>query len=225
MLVPAGPAHPLVLAYHSVAPRMEDRLLPSMISLTADLTTHVGRLRAAGRRILTAGQLADELDRGGSGTDVAVLTFDDGWADALTVAAPLLASLAARATCFLCPGLYGNPERTMSYAGRVLTREEATALHAAGMELGAHSMTHPDLTAIDDRALAHELSQSKLEIEAITGTPCRTMAYPFGRQDMRVRAAAAAAGFALAFIYSEGPWTALAAPRLAVPAPGMPLRW
>jgi peptidoglycan/xylan/chitin deacetylase (PgdA/CDA1 family) len=221
----AGPAHPLVLAYHSVAPRMEDRLVPSMITLTSDLAEHVGRLRTAGRRIITAGQLAEELHHGGSGADAAVLTFDDGWADALTVAAPLLASLAVRATFFVCPGLFGNPERSMSYAGRVLTREEAGVLHGTGMELGAHSMTHPDLTEIDDRALAHELSQSKHEIEAITGAACRTMAYPFGLQDTRVRTAAAAAGFALAFTYRKGPWKTLAAPRVPVPAPGVTLRW
>ncbi|MCW3038432.1 MAG: polysaccharide deacetylase [Solirubrobacterales bacterium] len=220
-----GPAHPLVLAYHSVAPRMQERLVPSMITLTTELAAHVSALREVGRRILTAGQLAEELGHGGSGADVAVLTFDDGWADALTVAAPLLASLDVQATFFLCPGLFGNPERSMSFAGRMLRRDEAAALHAAGMELAAHSMTHPDLTAIDDRALAHELSQSKLEVEALTSTPCRTVAYPFGRQDARVQAAAADAGFALAFTYQDGPWHAYAAPRLPVPAPGVPLRW
>lgn len=218
-----SPARPLVLAYHSVAPRMEARLLPSMITLTGELAEHVGQLRALGRRIVTAGELAGELAAGNGGADTAVLTFDDGWADALTVAAPLLRELGVRATFFVCPGLFGNPEPTMSFAGRVLTRDEAALLHDAGMELGAHSMQHPDLTAADDAALAHELAASRKEIEAITGSACRVMAYPFGAQDARVRRAAERAGYELAFTYSDGPWEPLAAPRIPMPPAGE--RW
>lgn len=217
------PARPLVLAYHSVAPHMEARLRPSMITLSEDLAGHVGQLRALGRRIVTAGELAAELATGEGASDAAVLTFDDGWADALGVAAPLLCELGVRATFFLCPGLFGNPEPTMSFAGRVLTREEAGLLHETGMELGAHSMHHPDLTAVDDPTLAAELTGSRAEIEAITGTPCRVLAYPFGAHDERVRRAAARAGYELAFAYCDGPWDPLAAPRLPVPPAGE--RW
>jgi peptidoglycan/xylan/chitin deacetylase (PgdA/CDA1 family) len=216
-------AQPLVLAYHSVAPRMEARLLPSMITLTDDLAEHVGQLRAMDRRIVTAGELAAELAAGASAADTAVLTFDDGWADALTVAAPLLRELGVSATFFLCPGLFGNPEPTMSFAGRVLTRDEAELLHEAGMELGAHSMQHPDLTAVDDAMLAHELAESRRQVEAITGSACRVMAYPFGAQDARVRRAAARAGYELAFTYRDGPWKPLAAPRVPMPPAGE--RW
>ena len=216
------PARPLVLAYHSVAPHMEARLLPSMVTLTDELADHVGQLRALGRRIVTAGELAAELGGGASGEDAAVLTFDDGWADALSVAAPLLRELGVRATFFLCPGLFGNPEPAMSFAGRVLTHEEAGLLHEAGMELGAHSMHHPDLTAVDEATLAAELTGSRAAIEAITTAPCRVLAYPFGAQDERVRRAAAAAGYELAFTFSDGPWEPFAAPRLPMPAAGEP---
>lgn len=217
-----SPARPLVLAYHSVAPRMEARLLPSMITLTGELAEHVGQLRALGRRIVTAGELAAELADGGDGAEAAVLTFDDGWADALTVAAPLLRELGVRATFFLCPGLFGNPEPTMSFAGRVLTPEEAGLLHETGMELGAHSMHHPDLTAVDDPTLAAELAGSRAGIEAITAAPCRVFAYPFGAQDERVRLAASRAGYELAFTYRQGPWEPLAAPRVPMPPAGEP---
>jgi peptidoglycan/xylan/chitin deacetylase (PgdA/CDA1 family) len=58
---------------------------------------------------------------------------------------------------------------------------------------------------------------SRAEIEAITGEPCRTFAYPFGAHDARVRAAAEAAGYELAFQFADGPWSAFAAPRRARP--------
>ena len=179
------------------------------------LAAEVRRLRGFGRRFVTAGELAAAGDDAGA----AVLTFDDGWADALTVAAPLLQTLGVRATFFVCPGLFGNAE-TEGYSpeGRVLTRDEAAALAATGMELGAHSMTHPDLCALDDAALAWELGESRAQVEAITGEPCRTFAYPFGLHDDRVRAAAAAAGYVLAFQFAPGPWAPFAAPRLPKPA-------
>lgn len=205
---------PLVLAYHAVAHRIVSGLDPSMVVTVEQLTREVERLREAGRRFVTAGSLCD-----GVSDDVAVLTFDDGWADALSVAAPLLVALGVRGTFFVCPGLFGNEERDgMSPEGRVLTAAEAGELHALGMELGAHSLHHPDLTAIGDFELRAELEGSKAEVEAITGEPCRTFAYPFGLHDARVRAATEAAGYELAFAFTPGPWSPFAAPRHPKPA-------
>lgn len=205
---------PLVLAYHAVADDLVPGLIPEMVVTTEQLTKEIERLRGSGRRFVTAGSLCD-----GISDAAAVLTFDDGWADALSVAAPLLVSLGVRGTFFVCPGLFGN-EETSGYSpeGRVLTREEAVALSATGMELGAHSMTHPDLCSVDDEALAWELSASKETVEAITGSPCRTFAYPFGLHDARVRAATEAAGYELAFAFAPGPWAPFAAPRTPKPA-------
>jgi peptidoglycan/xylan/chitin deacetylase (PgdA/CDA1 family) len=169
----------------------------------------VRALQANGYRFRTAAELGGEPP--GAGT--AVLTFDDGWRDSLTVAAPLLNRLGVRATFFVCPGLWGNHDPRMGQAGWVLTEPEARELHEAGMELGAHSMTHPDLRTLDDRELAAELADSKSAVESITETECRTLAYPFGVHDARVRSAARRAGFGLAFAFSPGPWDVMAAPR------------
>ncbi len=79
----------------------------------------------------------------------------------------------------------------MSYAGRMLTEAEAIELHASGMELAAHSLHHPDLRTLDDDALRTEIAGSKAAVEALTGEPCATFAYPFGLHDARVRAATA----------------------------------
>jgi peptidoglycan/xylan/chitin deacetylase (PgdA/CDA1 family) len=185
-----------------------------MVVTAEALAGHVGLLRAQGYEIVTAAQLAGELAAGGRGAGRAVLTFDDGWADALTVAAPVLADLGVRGTFYLCPGLFGNEEPRMSAAGRVLTAQEAGALHAAGMELGAHSVSHPDLVTIGDAELRAELEGSKRAVEEITGEPCRTFAHPFGSCDDRVCAATRAAGYELGLAYRPDlPWHAFAAPR------------
>jgi peptidoglycan/xylan/chitin deacetylase (PgdA/CDA1 family) len=85
------------------------------------------------------------------------------------------------------------------------------------MELGSHTMSHPDLRKVGDDDLASELEGSKAAIEKITGRPCRTLAYPYGLYDDRVIAATAAAGYDLAFAWLPGPWERLAAPRMPAP--------
>ena len=120
----------------------------------------------------------------------------------------LLRELGVGATFFVCPGLFGNTEDSgYSPLHRVLTREEAGELAELGFDLGAHSMTHPDLVECDDAELRAQLQDSKAEVEAITGRPCTAFAYPFGLHDARVRAATQAAGFAVAYQYGPGPWS------------------
>jgi peptidoglycan/xylan/chitin deacetylase (PgdA/CDA1 family) len=202
---------PLVLAYHAVARELSPELVPQMVVSADALAAEVGRLRTAGRRLVAAGDLTGAPDE-------AALTFDDGWADALSVAAPLLAELEAPATFFLAPGLFGNSDDNgFSPEGRVLTREEAGTLHELGFELGAHSMYHPALPDVDDDTLRAELEFARAEIETITGGSCTTFAYPFGLHDARVRTATEAAGFAMAFQFGPGPWERYALPRVPRP--------
>ena len=101
--------------------------------------------------------------------------------------------------------------------GRLLDEAEARALAESGMELGSHSLTHPDLRKLDDDALEHEVRASKIAVESLTGRPCRTFAYPYGLYDERVTRAVEAAGYELAFAWLPGPWLLLEAPRLPAP--------
>ena len=168
---------PLVLAYHAVARRPFAGMAREMVVTADELAAEVERLRASGREFR--------------------LTFDDGWADALTVAAPVLLELGVGATFFLCPGLFGNAEASgFSPEGRVLTREEAGELAALGFDLGAHSMTHPDLVECSDEELRTQLRDSKAQVEAVSGRPCTEFAYQ----------------------YAPGPWEPFAAPRVPMPA-------
>jgi peptidoglycan/xylan/chitin deacetylase (PgdA/CDA1 family) len=54
---------------------------------------------------------------------------------------------------------------------------------------------HPHLTELGDRELARELCASQEACEHHTGTPCVSIAYPYGDVDARVTAAAARAGY------------------------------
>lgn len=211
---------PAVLVYHGVGPPDGDdaRLLVT----TARLESHIRFLQRAGYRFLTAEELIVE---GGPHGKTAALTFDDGFRSWLTDVLPLLQRLGVRATFYVCPGLFGKQHwHVAGDAGRLLDEDEAGALAEAGMELGSHTLTHPDLRLVGGQERAAELLESKAAVEQITGRPCRTLAYPYGLYDENVTQAAAEAGYELAFGWLPGPWHPLTAPRLPAPPRHGPFR-
>ena len=206
---------PVVLAYHGVGDA-DDGADPNRLVISQrHLEAHIRFLRARSYRFLTAGELAPNHPPPSA---TAVLTFDDGWRSSLTAALPLLERLGVRATFFVTPGLLGAQHPDVEgEAGRLLDESEARALHDAGMELGSHTLSHPDLRLLDDAELRREVEESKRSLERLTGEPCRVFAYPYGLFDARVERAVAAAGYDLAFAWLPGPWRALAVPRLPAP--------
>src|ERR1700730_7172953 len=115
----------VVLAYHAIHPAQRGIRAPDVICSPDTLERDVWRLRASGHRFITAEQLVDETGGRRPEPGTAILTFDDGWRDALTIAAPLLRALGVRATFFVCPGLWGGHDPRMGEAGRTLTEPEA----------------------------------------------------------------------------------------------------
>jgi peptidoglycan/xylan/chitin deacetylase (PgdA/CDA1 family) len=63
----------------------------------------------------------------------------------------------------------------------MMTREQVRSLAAAGMEIGAHTLTHPILRNLTDEAARREIHESRSVLEGITGRTVRAFAYPNGR--------------------------------------------
>lgn len=208
-------ASPLVLVYHGVA-TADDGEDPNRLLVSPEhLEAHVRLLKRRGYRFVAAGEL---VGNGKPFGRTAALTFDDGWRNWLTAGLPVLQGLGVGGTFFVCPGLFGATHPDVpGEEGALLDEREARQLHEAGMELGSHSLTHPDLRKLSDAELAVELRDSKQAVEAITGRPCRLFAYPYGLYDERVVRAVGAAGYELAFAWLPGPWRPLEAPRLPAP--------
>ena len=121
------------------------------------------------------------------------VTFDDGYRDNLTVAAPLLVEAGVPFTVFIAPAFVESGEP------QYLSRSDVTSLsRLPGVTIGAHGYSHTRLTACDDAALAKELADSRAWLEDLLGVPVTTMSYPHGAVDDRVAAAVAAAGFTVA---------------------------
>lgn len=76
-----------------------------------------------------------------------------------------------------------------------LPEADVRELVGAGFEIGFHTVHHHRLTGLSDEALADAMTEGRGALEAITGTPLTAIAYPHGKADARVAAAAEAAGF------------------------------
>ena len=62
-------------------------------------------------------------------------------------------------------------------------------------EVGAHTMTHPDLTKLSLENLSYELVESKKYLENILGEKIKIMAYPFGFYNPETAGAVKKAGY------------------------------
>lgn len=115
------------------------------------------------------------------------LTFDDGYMDAFTAALPLLQQHGYVATFYIVSGFVGQP----GYMGW----GEIRALRDAGMEIGAHSVTHPDLTSLGLDDIRAQVAQSGATIAAEIGAPVVSFCYPGGRFNDTVAAVASESGY------------------------------
>lgn len=62
----------------------------------------------------------------------------------------------------------------------MLTRDQLRAMHAAGMEIGSHTRTHPVLSQIDDDQVCDEVGGSLRDLEVVLGARPVLFAYPYG---------------------------------------------
>lgn len=67
--------------------------------------------------------------------------------------------------------------------GLMLTPEMVVNLDRHGIEIGAHTVSHPILTSLDDDSARLEISAGKEQLESILGKPVRLFAYPNGKVD------------------------------------------
>lgn len=118
-----------------------------------------------------------------------VLTFDDGYRSVYDEAFPVLAKYGMTATVFLTVGDTGNRglhDRLTPLGGRqMLSWVEIREMRDAGIDFGAHTITHPDLTSLDDTTMDYEIKRSKEIIEMNLGVPVSSFAYPYGLYDER----------------------------------------
>jgi peptidoglycan/xylan/chitin deacetylase (PgdA/CDA1 family) len=88
-----------------------------------------------------------------------------------------------------------------------LRADQVRELVQAGCTVGFHTRDHVVLPSLSDAQLDHALTEGRRELESAAGEPTTLIAYPHGKADDRVAAAARAAGFSLGFTTARGATT------------------
>ena len=70
----------------------------------------------------------------------------------------------------------------------MMSSKQVIQLHQAGMQIGAHTCTHPILTRLSDAQALDEIKGSKLALESLLGDAVQLFAYPNGQPGKDYRA-------------------------------------
>ncbi|HWX96769.1 MAG TPA: polysaccharide deacetylase family protein [Solirubrobacteraceae bacterium] len=198
----------VVLGYHGVAKsRLRDDLSLLQVS-PSRFRGHLELLLGAGFRFVTLAELAHRAGGGVPEPGMAAITFDDGMRNNHTTALPILSEYGIPATVYVTIGFIGGVSPWVGPAGdgAMMDEPELRELARAGWELGAHTMTHPDLSTSDYDACLREIEDSRKALERIAGVRVETFAYPFGRYGPAALAAARDAAVIAAVTTGSGSW-------------------
>ena len=118
-----------------------------------------------------------ELEYAGEYTKPILITLDDGYENNYTEAYPILKKYNIKATIFVCSGFIGN--KTSLKVNQIKEMEGL-------VDIQSHTVTHSDLTKLNDESLERELKKSKEKLEEITGKKVYAFAYPAGQHNSKV---------------------------------------
>lgn len=188
-----------ILMYHEVSPQPSDGFRKYTVTPRA-FANQMRWLVLSGHTPIGLDELLAHRESGGAlPRRAVVITFDDGFADCAEYAAPILREFGFTATFYIVAGLMGRRSHWLRRERGVelplMSWNAARELQAAGFTIGAHSLTHPHLTALPAERCSVELQRAREMLEQRLGRPVAHLAYPYGSYDERVRQAAAQAGY------------------------------
>ncbi len=138
-------------------------------------------------------------DVNGPGADEFAVTFDDGYLSVYEHAIPALEERNVNATIFVVADQIDGINEWDRCAGDtkepMMGADQIREVASMGFEIGAHTLTHPRLTGLDDERLVREIVDSKHRLEDLIGSQVSSFSYPYGDCDERVIAATVQAGF------------------------------
>lgn len=170
-----------ILTYHRIGRAPAGVPDPFLYDSTDALDFHLRLAREQGLALAPFGE-AVGTERFTPNT--LTITFDDGFTSVLQHALPVLQYHKAKAIQFVVAGLVGQKNTWDTHKGDAM--ESLMDWHqirewlAAGMEIGSHTMTHPNLKKLKAAEAREEITASKKLLEDKLGIPIDHFCYPHG---------------------------------------------
>jgi peptidoglycan/xylan/chitin deacetylase (PgdA/CDA1 family) len=177
-----------ILMYHVISAPPAGAAYPELYVRPSDFAGQMEWLARHGYRAVTLRQAYDAWTGGATlPRRPVVVSFDDGYLSDYTQAFPVLRA-------HRWPGVLDLEVQFLRPAGG-LRPWRVRNLIAAGWELDSHTISHPDLTTLDDARLWQEVDGSRIALERRFHVPVDFFCYPDGRYDARVVEAVRRAGY------------------------------
>jgi peptidoglycan/xylan/chitin deacetylase (PgdA/CDA1 family) len=189
------------LLFHSI---YLEHFRPALSSVPIKRFSSIARrLKSSPLKLITAHEALDGTVNALKQPPV-ILTFDDGCRSFYTHALPLLEELNINATLFPVAGYLGRSSTwDILPVFSHLSISELREISDLGHEIGSHSMTHADLTFLNDHDLSEELNNSKKLLEDVTGKKVTSISFPYGSWNKRIWDHAGEAGYQCGAIYRK----------------------
>ena len=178
-IYPAGYLTVPILCYHQISPKKSS----GKITISEEtFDRQMAYLKNNGYHVLTMKQFLDFIEyRRRPPWKSVVITLDDGWKSARTIAYPILKKYGFSATLFLYTDLIESKQTSLA-----LSWDDVRFLKDSGLfEIGSHTVTHSDLNKISEEQLQRELKESRRIIFEKVGVTPEILAYPDGVFDER----------------------------------------
>jgi peptidoglycan/xylan/chitin deacetylase (PgdA/CDA1 family) len=219
---------PRILMYHMIAPGRPGARFNGLRVAPGVFERQLQWLCARGWQSFTVSELVDNA--AALPEKSFAITFDDGYADNLHQALPLLRKYRCKATLYLVVerDRDWSAERKAHHnegeLGRELKLSDAQVremLDSGCIELGSHSLTHANFERLDTEAVRRELSASREILEQRFGSTVSSFAWPFGLYRQPHLELVRQAGYASAVstregIEDPGRWERMALPRIKI---------
>lgn len=177
--VSQGPGHvqvPIFMYHHiSDSPIGSDYYVPP-----AKFDDEMKLLHNWGYTTITTSMLVQAITQGASlPPRPIIISFDDSWGSQYTNAFPVMKKYGFTGVLYTVVAYIGQASG-LSTDPSYLTIDQLKEMAAAGWEIGSHTMTHQNLTAMNDDQVRYEVVDSRKALEAQLGLPILTFSYPFG---------------------------------------------
>jgi peptidoglycan/xylan/chitin deacetylase (PgdA/CDA1 family) len=188
-----------ILMYHSISRVATDRFRP--FTMTPErFEGHLAYLADQHYATYTVSELVAALESDTVLPErVALITFDDGFADFHSAALPLLQQYGHRSTLYVVSDGVEGASYWMTNEGEtdrpIVSWTQLREIAASGVECGAHSHTHRQLDTLWPSRARAEVVRSKQVLEEGLGQAVTSFAYPYGYHGPAVRRMVLDAGY------------------------------